>query len=159
MKKIIILCLMSLGMTFGAFAQPKPEGAPAPKPHPTPEQIMERQALNMANSLALSDEQTAALKPIYIEYRKALMELKKALPKVKPTSTDAEVEARLKAGFDYARKAADLKESYYDKFRTVLTVKQVDKLYRLDRMVGHHHKKHHGQNRPPFKGMAKPMAK
>ena len=116
------------------------------RPHFTPEQRADRQADRISRELMLDDATAEKFKAIYKDYKNELAEINKRYmpepPKregeVKPGEkrerkhmTDVEVENRTKDRFAHQRAILDVEEKYYDKFRTVLNPRQVDKVYRM----------------------------
>ena len=114
----------------------------------TPEQRAERSASRIANELMLDDAGAAKFKSIYQDYQKELGEVnKKYMPErpkmqdgVKPEKkerTDKDIEDGIKNRFAHQRALLEVEEKYYSKFRSVLTPRQIEKVYK---MAGKGHK-------------------
>ena len=50
--------------------------------------------------------------------------------------TDVEIEKIIKLRFSHSRKMLDLREKYYKEFRKVLSVRQIERMYRCERNNG-----------------------
>ena len=49
--------------------------------------------------------------------------------------TDAEVEKNIKERFAHSRKLLDIREKYYDVYRSFLSPKQIQRVYELEKQV------------------------
>ena len=92
----------------------------------------------LAKELGLTDEQAEAFAPIYAEYRKTLRGDKAEQPrKFDPKNADdAQQVAHLNEWLDKEIYTATVRKAYVDKFLTVLTPKQIAKLYRMEESFG-----------------------
>ncbi len=119
-----LLCSTSL------FAQDKPERTPKKL---TPEERIERQAERMEKQLLLDDETSAKFLPLYKEYLKAMGECfaRPADSKqvTKKEMTDEELDQRMQSRFECRKKCLEVQETYYDKFKEILTMRQVEKIF------------------------------
>lgn len=106
------------------------------------EQIRQHQTSQMVHVLMLDDATASKFTPLYTQYLKDMMEChkmkrshsdKKVSKKEKQELTDAEIEARIKNQFEVSQKMLDIRESYYDKFRKILSPKQILKVYETER--------------------------
>lgn len=124
MKKLMWTAVMVLMMCTTMSAQDAGRGK---REKATPEQ----RARRMAEKLMLDDAATAKFVPLYQDYMKALAECR--TPRVKPETegqmTDKELDAQMQRRFECRLKMLDVQKSYYDKFKKVMTVRQVQKLY------------------------------
>lgn len=121
-----------------------------------------RQAQRMADKLGLDDNTTKKFTETWSEYRKALRADEPAMrdpEKENPDTvfTDEQVEARIKAGFARERKAIDVKEEYYTKFREFLSAKQIEQVYRLGEANGGRNRQGENRDRGPQPGQFPPM--
>ncbi len=149
MKKILTLCAALLALSTASFAQDAKK-----RPEFTPEQRAQFRAEKMANQLMLSDADAAQFVPIYKTYildRKAVAEKfkfeGKCAEKKSALVSNEDVDARVKNDFARKRAMLDLREDYYGKFTTVLSPKQVCKVYELEKemhagQAGIHHGNH-----------------
>lgn len=96
----------------------------------------------MAKELGLSDEQAEAFAPIYISYREELKGEKPQRHEMKKDADDSEIIAGLQKGLDRNIRVATVRKAYVEKFGTVLTPKQIVKLYMMEdaHANGHHDK-------------------
>lgn len=143
MKKSIITVIAAVilaGTTLTATAQPR-QGKDQQKP--TPEQIADRQAANMANELMLSDKEAEAFIPVYKAYKMEIRSInqqyrpaKKSKEEMAQPLTDNEVKEQLEKNFEKSQKVLDARKAYYQKFLNVLSPKQIKKMYELEKQQG-----------------------
>ena len=125
-----------------ASAQQKREqGKKGERKQMTPEQMLERKTARLANELALDDAKTADFTKLYKQYNDEMTAvMKKYQPErfQKPDTTarrehkvktDAEVEKQILDRFAMSKATLDIREKYYKKFRTILSPKQIAKIY------------------------------
>lgn len=116
---------------------------------PTVEQMQERQRNRIVKELALDDQTSAKFAAVYQQYQQEMRALFPART-AKAQSTDAEVEKAMKERFARERKTLDIREKYYGEFRKILSPKQVQKVYSLERRRGEQMRQHNGR-RPGMK--------
>ncbi len=101
----------------------------------------EREARKVAiitEKLELTPEESKAFWPIHNEFEKEHKALRKNFRKTKEAGkkmdelSDKEVEEILLKSFDFKQKELDLKKKYHLKFKQVLPVKKIAKLYHLE---------------------------
>lgn len=151
MKKQIILTLALSTLLLTANAQngnkgPRHgQGMKSEKKEITPEQRAERNASRIANELMLDDAGTAKFKSIYKDYQNELGEVNKKYRPERPKKeegasaekpakkerSDKDIEDGIKNRFSHQRALLDVEEKYYSKFRSVLTPRQIEKVYRM----------------------------
>ena len=107
---------------------------------PAPEERIQKQAMAMARQLDLADDVAEQFVEIYRQYKSESLALNGVRDRsgrdgaVKGAElSDEEADAKIRKDFDKERKTLELKESYYEKFLTVLTPKQVLKLYSMEK--------------------------
>lgn len=143
----LFIALLVAGSQVSLFAQQQADRTKK-KPRFTPEQMMEMQTNRIVKALALDDATTAKFTPVYTQYLKDLRECRaeawkqmkqdKAEAGKQPGAkkemlTDAEVEQRIKDRFAHSRKMLDFQEKYYTEFRKVLSPKQIEKIYQMEK--------------------------
>ena len=150
MNKKFLLTLAFGALMLGVSAQNEnnaprnPQGMKSQRQELTPEQRAERIANRLAGELMLDDSGTAKFKSIYTDYQKELAEVnKKYMPEqpkkqegAKPERkerTDKEIEEGIKNQFAQRRAILDVEEKYYSKFKSVLTPRQIERVYRSGR--------------------------
>ena len=126
----LYLVMGALICTTSLFAQ-APERK---KERLTDEQRIERQAMRMNKELLLDDETSAKFLPLYKEYLQALAKCRPAAPDSasrprKSELTDEELDQRMQACFECQKKRIETKETYYAKFKKILTMRQVEKIF------------------------------
>lgn len=128
--KTMYLCLAFAVSAFALSAQ-TPEKK---QRHLTPEQRVEQQVERMEKQLLLDDETAAKFAPLYKEYLEALAQcrpapLKEEIEARREKLTDEAIDQRMQARFELQKKRLEVKESYYKKFKEILTMRQVEKVF------------------------------
>ena len=132
MKKVLFVALICIFACSAVFAQNQGRSRGE---RPDFGKMIEKQAEKIAQDLALEDAVSAKFVPLYVEYRTEMMNLRRGSMNRGDRDkkmTDEEVEARILAGFDSERKTAELKESYYKKFRELMNPSLIQKMYGLE---------------------------
>ena len=140
MKKFFAIAAVALMMAGGqAFAQNRDSRKGPGGEKPSREEMVANMSRRMAVELELDGPTTEKFIPVYSAFRTEIFEALASAPKVGKDATDAEIEASIKAKFEVSRKVLDIREAYYDKFRKVLSPRQVRKLYNseMNHMGGH----------------------
>lgn len=141
-KKLFLAVLLSVGVLFSAGAQSqrdaKQQRGCKEGQKPDPAQFDTMNAQRIADAIALDDATTAKFVPLYVEYNEAVRaEFKGSAPKKEQgRMSDAEVDARIRENFNKSRKILDLREAYYEKFLTILTPRQIQKMYEEEKHFG-----------------------
>ena len=163
MKRMILMILMVAATVQISSAQTnKPQHEKRAK-HENAPQAGERKhdpKQFIAKELGLTDEQAEAFAPIYAEYRKAIRGEKREQPQEKfdpKNADDAQILANLNERLDKTLNKATVRRAYVDKFLTVLTPKQLAKLYHMEDSFGQNargpqHGPHNGVPQPPHGG-------
>jgi hypothetical protein len=90
----------------------------------------------LSEKLELTPEEAEKFWPVYREFKKASLELRKLdRPKrsgVVADMTDEEMETLLDAMLAYKQKELDLKKKYHEKFKEILPIRKVAKLYHAE---------------------------
>lgn len=125
---ILLILLAFVSLTASADCQ-------QPRQKPDFKSIVEKRFCVIVHELELDEAKAAKLKPLYMEYCRQMGDLFKPQPNKKPRDqrTDAEIEQDIKADFDRAKKMINLRETYYTKIRKLLTPKQIEKIYSIER--------------------------
>ena len=124
MRKLMMAVCFALlaGSTLSAQ-----ESRNAPRMRTNPGQMAKR----MAGKLMLDDETSAKFIPLYEEYMQKLAECR--MPKKEKggqaAQSDKDIDENIKARFSVQEKRLDVQKNYYDKFKKVLTMRQVQQLY------------------------------
>ena len=108
---------------------------------PTQEQIVDFQCNKLINELYIDESKVAKFTEMYKAYRNEMFEVKQKYHPVKKGEdrnkkqqlTDQEVEQEILNGFAQNRATTDIREKYYKKFRTILTPRQIKKVFMQDR--------------------------
>lgn len=95
----------------------------------------EMRAKHVADALLLDDAAQAKFVPLYQEYMKALAECRTPRTRRAPEAkvTEKELDEQMKLRFESEQKRLDVQKNYYDKFKKIMTVRQVQKLYAMNR--------------------------
>ena len=138
MKKIVILAISAI-FVANISAQEIKHG-PCEGKKFSKEEKVEFDIKRLTNYLMLSDQQAEKFAAIYREYAAQLEELFKSGKPVQfepgKVLTDAELDQLAKQRFDGFKKLAELQNKYYDKFRKVLSARQVEKVLRFEEPFG-----------------------
>ena len=99
----------------------------------------ERITKYLVKNLALTDKEQKEFLPIYEQFQKDKSTLRKNFKKqgekgkIMSELTNEEVEKLLNESFEFKQKSLDLKKSYHLKYKRVLSIKKIAKLYHLER--------------------------
>ena len=127
---MLLSVLVLLAGSVSAQDAKRKEGRQLPK---RPD-FAEMQLKQVMNALMLDDETANKFMPIYKDYQKEMNECR--LPRMKKRGTemtDDEIAQEIESQFEQGRKVIDVKEKYYKKFKKILTMKQIRKIYSLER--------------------------
>ncbi len=157
MKKniILILVVLTFGLCMTANAQeeqakPQRQNGKAMMQRPNknrqikafdPAKMIEMRTKHICNELMLSEEDAAKFSPVYKSYleemQKVFSGMKKPKAEVngeeKPAPkelTDSDIDEMFKKRFENTAKINSIQESYYAKFRKILSAKQVARIFR-----------------------------
>ena len=124
MKKLMVAVMFVLATGTAVSAQDF-------KPGMQKQITSEQRAKMMASRLMLDDKTSAEFVPLYEEYVNKLSECR---PERRQRGegqglSDKEIDEQLKARFDRQEKRLYIQREYYDKFKEVLTIRQVKQLY------------------------------
>jgi len=147
MKKNMIILLMTISL--GAFAQQTPPPAPPAAPPPPPESPRREKVESMriaflTQKLDLSPDEAQKFWPVYNEYQKKRDELRKKkkedFKNVRmniDSLSDKQVEQLVDGEMVFRQKNLDLEKEYHGKFKSVLSIKKVAKLYKAEEQFTH----------------------
>lgn len=146
MKKHILILFMTIGM--GAFAQqappPVPPAPPAPPEPPRKEKVESMRIAFLTQKLDLTPEEAQKFWPVYNEFQKKRDELhakkraeRKAAKENLDSLTDKQIEALVDAEMVFRQKNLDLEKEYHGKFKSILPIKKVAKLYKAEEQFTH----------------------
>lgn len=155
MKRLMMLCIISVASIGMTMAQPNDKGGD--KKRPNMEQFTQKQAERIAQQLAFDDKTTKKFVETFCRCRKEIAATRKPhSQKKKPSEmTDAEVDKSIKAKFQQSRKILDIREKYYNAYSKFLSPKQIQKVYELEKKDMRHFE--HKGFRKDFKKGPKPM--
>ncbi|HEY4798337.1 MAG TPA: Spy/CpxP family protein refolding chaperone, partial [Bacteroidia bacterium] len=166
MKKIILISLVAFGMKGLAQQTPPPPAPPSPPDPPRKEKVESMRIGFLTQKLDLTPEEAQKFWPVYNEFHKKREELhKKHREEIKDSKdnfdslSDKQIEAIVDNEMVFRQKNLDLEKEYHSKFKAVLPIKKVAKLYRAEDQFSHHlldQISHHEGGKK--KGMAPPPA-
>ena len=154
MRRYLFLILISFVIGAGINVQAQDEqgiqqpgkmqvGKKAQHAKPSTEQMLEIRVQHMAKELMLSDETAAKFKPLYTDYLNELRKLYRVDEKLadgqkdatagKKEVTDADIEKEFKEYFETVRKRIDIQETYYKKFKKILSPRQIRKIIKIEK--------------------------
>jgi hypothetical protein len=141
MKKYVFLVMTAvllIGNQLSADAQ-NVQGTKV-KQHLSIEQIQQKQCNQMVQNLMLDDNTAAKFTPLYLQYLNDMMQCRKMNYKKRTSNgtansvmTDAEVEKNIENRFAQSRKILEIRENYYNKFRKILSPKQIMRMYQTEK--------------------------
>ncbi len=100
----------------------------------------------LSEKLELTEAEKTAFFPVYDQFqteKRALRAASKAMRqkgKKMEELSDAELDEVMQASFEMKQKELDLKKKYHEKFKAVLPMKKVAKLYMVERKMWNHMK-------------------
>ena len=116
--------------------------------HPAKKNYRAMQCEQIVQTLMLDDATAAKFTPIYEQYMTEMRATRNhpspkkqtkptteeaAKPAVKKVPTDSEVEQSIKNQFAQSRKMLDVREKYYNEFRKILSPKQIQRIYQIEK--------------------------
>ncbi|MBI3503161.1 MAG: hypothetical protein HY063_15345 [Bacteroidetes bacterium] len=144
MKNTIIIFLIALAAKSFSQQPPAPPSAPPPPDGPKKEKVESMRIAFLTQKLDLTPEEAQKFWPVYNEFQKKREELhKKRREDVKNAKenidslSDKQVEKIVDEEMAFRQKNLDLEKEYHGKFKSVLPVKKVAKLYRAEDMFAH----------------------
>ena len=154
MKKTILILFVA--MTINGIAQqpsqpttPPASATPVTPPAPPAQHKKEKvEAMRIAfltQKLDLTPEEAQKFWPVYNEFHKKQDELRKkrkeetkAAKQNIDSLTDKQVESLVDGEIAFKQKNIDLEKEYHSKFKSVLPIKKVAKLYHAEEQFTHH---------------------
>jgi hypothetical protein len=126
MKKSALLFLTFM-ITVSAFAQNMGDKVA--------DKIKIQRIAFMTQRLSLTETEAQQFWPIYNDYTQKLQQIRKQPKLEKPVDEleNADVEKILVGQFDRQTRELDLKKEYFQKLKTVISVKKIAKLYRAEK--------------------------
>lgn len=113
------------------------------------EQMIEKQAENIAQDLALDDKTNKKFIETYTKYKKELWAIspKRDKKNKKISETEEEAAQHMRQRFELSQKRLNIRDKYYKEFSKFMTQKQIELMYDKERKImqrlGQRHK-----NRP-----------
>ena len=139
-----LISILPVVFAFNAFAQGPPGPPPPPPDGPKKEKVEAMRVAFITNKLDLTPEEAQKFWPVYNEFHKKQEELhKKRREQMKnmkeniDSLSDKQVESIVDGEMAFRQQNLDLEKEYHAKFKSVLPVKKVAKLYRAEEMFTH----------------------
>lgn len=102
-----------------------------PKNNRSKEDRIELQEKKIVKELMLDSKTAALFTPLYKEYMTALKECRLSRTKQNGKQlSDEEFDKQMKAHFNTQRKVLDVKEKYYEKFKKILNIHQLEAVFK-----------------------------
>ena len=143
MKKLITL--IAIAIAAKSFAQQPPGPPPPPPDGPKNEKMESMRIAFLTQKLDLKPEEAQKFWPVYNEFQKKRQELhKKHREEIKDVKqnfdslSDKQVEKIVDDEMSFRQKNLDLEKEYHSKFKSVLPIKKVAKLYHAEDMFARH---------------------
>lgn len=133
MKRIIFITLVYLNQMISGFSQDDPEMMRPDGQHRMIEKMDAMRAAFLTNKLDLSSAESARFWPIYNEFSKKRMELRKDLifnkrDMKKKELSEEESNKAIEEQMSIQEKELTLKKNYYEKFKALLPAQKLAKL-------------------------------
>lgn len=126
MKRAIILLLLTFAAVSNAFAQPTQR-----------QKMIHMAAVRIAGQIGIGGSDKDAFISLYQNYKKESGEILKIQPE-SYDDVEKAAETRILSDFDKSERLLHLRESYYSKFRKILSPTQIQKMYDLERAAISH---------------------
>ena len=156
-RRIVMLLSVVVLLTGSLSAQNEKDAKSRPAKRPD---FAEMQLKQVLDALMLDDKTAVEFTPVYKDYQKEMKDCR--LPRMKKRGTemtDDEIAKEIESEFAQGRKVIDVKEKYYKKFKKILTMKQIRKIYSLERSnmrrLGWEMNRRQGHKVPPMPRMHK----
>lgn len=139
--RFIMLALVITMATLAASAQ-KTEDKQQKR-----EQMIEVQARNIANELALDDNTCAKFIATYTKYKQELWNTAPKHDKRLKNAAETEEQAQqnMQRRFERSQKILDIRTKYYKEFSKFMTQKQIEQMYAKEKKIMQRLKKRHEQ--------------
>ncbi len=144
MKKIILVLLVAMSVRGFAQQPPQPPTPPSPPDPPKKEKVEAMRIGFLTQKLDLTPDEAQKFWPVYNEFQKKREELhKKRKDEAKNAKEnidsllDKQVEAIVDGEMSFRQKNLDLEKEYHAKFKSVLPIKKVAKLYHAEDQFAH----------------------
>ncbi len=145
MKKIISVLLIAIAAEAFSQQPPAPPTPPSP-PNPPKKERMESMRVGfLTQKLDLTPDEAQKFWPVYNEFKKKREELhkknkeeKKKMKEDNDELSDKQIETMVDGEMVFRQKNLDLEKEYHSKFKSVLPIKKVAKLYRAEEQFSHH---------------------
>ncbi|MBI4931725.1 MAG: hypothetical protein HY841_13225 [Bacteroidetes bacterium] len=148
MKNIISILFITITMNGFSQAPPQPPTPPSPPTPPDPPKKEKVEAMRigfLTQKLDLTPDEAQKFWPVYNEFQKKREEIhKKRREEIKNAKenidslSDKQIEALVDGEMAFRQKNLDLEKEYHAKFKSVLPIKKVAKLYRAEDMFARH---------------------
>lgn len=100
------------------------------------EQLAEKQAKHIAEKLSLTPELSEKFVTTYMDCQKETWSTGRPDNfRRKGQLTEEQTDSLLQARFDHSQKLLDIRKKYYAEYRTFLTPKQIERVYRIERRM------------------------
>lgn len=117
---------------------------PASAHHPA--KNPEQHAIRLSQSLGLDDATTARFIPLYNQYRDEMQQARKKYHRVRPEKredgkektplTDEQIKKNIENSFALSQSILDIRKSYYKEFLKILTPRQIQRMYEMEKTGG-----------------------
>lgn len=133
MKKKILMMMafivFTMNMMMASVTEPDPD-LQEKRPN-----FAEMQLNQVLCALKLDDKTAARFIPVYKKYQQDMWNCRRPRIRKKPSQmTDEDIRKDIEGQFAEGRKMIDVKEKYYKQFKKILNMKQIQLIYRVERM-------------------------
>ena len=128
---ILMMVIVMVTVTTSVCAQ-----APNQKQRLSREQLAEKQAQYISQTLGLDEKTNAKFIETYTDYQKEVWALGPRLHHKKgEMKTDAQTEQEIKQRFEMSEKILNIRQKYYKKYSQFLSQQQIQRVYELERQM------------------------
>lgn len=140
MKHVIIFFAIFFASLVGMPAVAQKNGRP-------PQQKVEMRAAHLVAILGLSDSNSSRFINLYTQYTQEMRAARVKYAKIKPNKakdqkpaplTDEQVKKNIENSFALSQTILDIRKKYYVEFLKVITPRQLERLYELEKKDGEH---------------------
>lgn len=138
--KFMLTALLMVAFCSATFAQNNNQGdKQQQRQRFTREQLAEKQAEHIANTMAFDDKTTEKFITTFCNQQKEIWALspqpEKRDKNEKEQLTDEQAEQQIKARFERSQKILDIRQKYYKEYSKFLTPKQIQRAYEIEKQM------------------------
>ncbi len=134
-KLKIFLLLILTAVSFPILAQRQEGGRKILEDTGIQEILLKASLYEMINALDLNKKESTRFTDLYTEYFYEMRKAEKKMPRAQGTLTNRDAEQIIQDDFDMAKRMIAVRETYYGKFKEILTSIQILQMYEIERDI------------------------